>query len=138
MIWVYTQQKIVHANVWKRLIKSEFILNLLWKKITTSISIFISGSANCDPTFRSPAFSSSYVTLPSLSVSINVNISLITSTSSTDKCSAITYTILLNKPKYHELCCNSKSVIQVTSAEQQCRYLPSRLSFWIYSWQRIA
>ena len=72
---------------------------------TTSINILISGSANCEPTFRSPVFSSSYETFPSLSVSINVNISLITSTSSKDKWSAITCSI--TKLNYLQILTNS-------------------------------
>lgn len=69
-------------NVFKRIVM-----------FTTSISNFISASANCEPTFLSPVFSSSYDIFPSPSESINANISLITSTSSSVKCSAMTYAI---------------------------------------------
>jgi hypothetical protein len=61
----------------------------IYRNPTTSISNLISVSTNLEPTFYKPAFSSSYVTLPSLSVSIKVNISLIIFTSSMDKCSTI-------------------------------------------------
>ena len=77
---------------------------LTWKRIackqerlTVSISICTSDSASGEPNFRSPAFSSSTKTIPSLSASIFLNISLISSTSSADKNSAITWNKMLLK-----------------------------------------
>ena len=61
------------------------------KILTASISICASDSASCEPNFVSPALSSSQDTMPSLSVSIFLNISFMSSTSSTDKWSAMTY-----------------------------------------------
>ncbi|EMS67286.1 hypothetical protein TRIUR3_22665 [Triticum urartu] len=54
------------------------------------MSSSISGSAILEPTLARPALSSSSVTRPLLSVSMSANISLITSTSSADRCSAMT------------------------------------------------
>jgi hypothetical protein len=74
--------------------------------LTASMSSSISGSASLEPTFLSPALSSSSVTLPSLSVSMSANMSRITSTSSTDRCSAITRMAFFLNLFMAENCCS--------------------------------